>query len=540
MLAAGARGSMGLAARLDDRRERAIARAAAPRVQCRAAPGPRGAGRPGSGGAGSETPAPATFWEARSNRSSTIGQPGPIQVLLLAPLLLAGCSTATLEQVEEVGQHGARADPGLERGANTTLDDDLCWQGPPSPRPVRRRIRSRSARLTTSACASRAGPCPRRLSRAGMTTPEIAPAAGRPARPTPLLFGERVLASARARRRTPRRAAADGEPWGLVLHQRGARRTPSTTGRRCLPALRRRRALGRAAAGDRRARGVGGEIALRVVAALDRPARRALDRLPLPAPRADRRPDGGAPRRARACAPLLLLRRDLRPRPVLARGSQPSSRPASSVALEVRGPYLWLLVLLGALLVRGARRLAAAARGADDSSQTVRVRAQGGSGRPAAPSPSASAPSSVAISSFEARYFLVLLRRTARPCSSASLGLGRRAAAPIFIMGPSEPLEDGLHLLGVLEVDRRRPFAVAGLGGGRGGTFISSVCTPARWRGRGCRRAFSSSWGRGRSREEQRPRPRTRRTRRVTRLIATLRSAKRGAALGSEFRARQR
>ena len=53
--------------------------------------------------------------------------PGPIQVLLLASLLLAGCSTATLEQVEEVGNTGP-ANPGLERG-EYALDDDLCWQG---------------------------------------------------------------------------------------------------------------------------------------------------------------------------------------------------------------------------------------------------------------------------------------------------------------------------------------------------------------------------------------------------------------------------
>ena len=62
--------------------------------------------------------------------------PAAIPSLLLASLLLAGCSMATLEQVEEVGNTQS-ANPGLEQG-QYSLDDDLCWQGaqPPSGAPA--------------------------------------------------------------------------------------------------------------------------------------------------------------------------------------------------------------------------------------------------------------------------------------------------------------------------------------------------------------------------------------------------------------------
>lgn len=59
-----------------------------------------------------------------------------VRGLLLASLALAGCSTATLEEVEQVG-NTAPADPSLQRG-EYALDDDLCWQGaqPPSGAPA--------------------------------------------------------------------------------------------------------------------------------------------------------------------------------------------------------------------------------------------------------------------------------------------------------------------------------------------------------------------------------------------------------------------
>jgi hypothetical protein len=62
--------------------------------------------------------------------------PAAIPSLLLASLLLAGCSMATLEQVEEVG-NPAPSDPDLDQG-QYSLDDDLCWQGaqPPSGAPA--------------------------------------------------------------------------------------------------------------------------------------------------------------------------------------------------------------------------------------------------------------------------------------------------------------------------------------------------------------------------------------------------------------------
>jgi len=46
-------------------------------------------------------------------------------------LALAGCTTAEIEQVEEVGNTAPR-DPSLERG-QYSLDDDLCWQGAQPP-----------------------------------------------------------------------------------------------------------------------------------------------------------------------------------------------------------------------------------------------------------------------------------------------------------------------------------------------------------------------------------------------------------------------
>jgi len=59
-----------------------------------------------------------------------------VRGFLLASLALAACSTATLDQVEEVG-NTAPADPSLQRG-EYDLDDDLCWQGaqPPPGTPV--------------------------------------------------------------------------------------------------------------------------------------------------------------------------------------------------------------------------------------------------------------------------------------------------------------------------------------------------------------------------------------------------------------------
>ena len=59
-----------------------------------------------------------------------------IRGFLLASLALAACSTATLEQVEEVGDT-QEGNPGLERG-EYDLDDDLCWQSakPPPGAPV--------------------------------------------------------------------------------------------------------------------------------------------------------------------------------------------------------------------------------------------------------------------------------------------------------------------------------------------------------------------------------------------------------------------
>jgi hypothetical protein len=49
----------------------------------------------------------------------------------LLALSLAGCTTAQLEEVEQVG-NTAPADPDLQRG-QYDLDDDLCWQGAQPP-----------------------------------------------------------------------------------------------------------------------------------------------------------------------------------------------------------------------------------------------------------------------------------------------------------------------------------------------------------------------------------------------------------------------
>ena len=48
-----------------------------------------------------------------------------------AAVALAACTTAQLDEVEQVG-NTAPADPDLQRG-QYDLDDDLCWQGAQPP-----------------------------------------------------------------------------------------------------------------------------------------------------------------------------------------------------------------------------------------------------------------------------------------------------------------------------------------------------------------------------------------------------------------------